>query len=70
MRPAKVCTATDKLSITWKSEVYDKIKRDFFRATIVSILLYEFTIWTLTKRIEKKLDGNCIRMLQAILNKS
>ena len=26
--------------------------------------------YTLTKRIEKKLDGNCIRMLRAILIKS
>ena len=29
-----------------------------------------FDIWTLTKRLEKKLDGNYTRMLRAILNKS
>ena len=29
-----------------------------------------FTTWTLTKRLERKLDGNYTRMLQAILNKS
>ena len=29
-----------------------------------------FFIWTLTKRLEKKLDGNYTRMLRAILNKS
>ena len=34
------------------------------------ILLYGSTTWTLTKRMEKKLDGNCTRMLRAILNKS
>ena len=28
------------------------------------------TTWTLTRRMEKKGDGNCTRMLQAILNKS
>ena len=28
------------------------------------------TIWTLTKRMEKKLDSNYTRMLQAILNRS
>ena len=33
-------------------------------------LLYECTTWTLTKRLEKKLDGNYTRMLRAILNKS
>ena len=30
----------------------------------------ECTTWTLTKRLEKKLDGNYTRMLRAILNKS
>ena len=46
------------------------MKRSFFQAAVVSILLYECTTWTLTKRLEKKLDGNYTRMLQAILNKS
>ena len=32
--------------------------------------LYGCTTWTLTKRLEKKLDGNYTRMLRAILNKS
>ena len=38
--------------------------------SVVSILLYGCTTWTLTKRLEKKLDGNYRRMLWAILNKS
>ena len=46
------------------------MKRSFFLAAVVSLLLYGCTIWTLTKRMKKKLDGNCIRMLRAILNKS
>ena len=33
-----------------------------------SILLYGCTTWTLTKRLEKRLDGNYTRMLWAILN--
>ena len=45
------------------------MKRSFFQAAVVSILLYGCTTWTLTKRLEK-LDGNYIRMLRAILNKS
>ena len=36
----------------------------------MSILLYGCTTWTLTKHIEKNLDGNCTKMLRAILNKS
>ena len=63
-------TAIDRLSIILKSDLTDKKKRSFFQAAVVSILLYGFTTWTLTKRLEKKLDGNYIRMLRAILNKS
>ena len=46
------------------------MKRSFFQAAVVSILLYGWTTWTLTKRMEKKLDSNYTRMLRAILNKS
>ena len=46
------------------------MKCSFFQAAIVSILLYGCTTWTLTKRMEKKLDGNYTRMLRAILNRS
>ena len=46
------------------------MKRSFFQAAVVSILLYGCTTRTLTKRMEKNLDGNYTRMLRAILNKS
>ena len=46
------------------------MKRSFFQAAVVSILRYGCTTWTLTKRLEKKLDGDYTRMLWAILNKS
>ena len=46
------------------------MKRSFFQAAVASILLYGCTTWTLTKRLEKKLDGNYTRILRAILNKS
>ena len=68
-RLTKAWTAIDKLSIIWKSDLTDKMKRSFFQAAVVSILLYGCTTWTLTKRLEKKLDGNFTRMLRAILNK-
>ena len=58
------------LSVIWKSDQSDKIKRNFFQTATVSILLYKCTTWTLIKRMEKKLDHNCTRMLWAILNKS
>ena len=46
------------------------MKCSFFQAAVVSILLFGCTTWTLTKRLEKKPDGNYTRMLRAILNKS
>ena len=63
-------TAINRLSIIWKSDLTDKMKRSYFQAAVTSILLYGCTTWTLTKRLEKKLDGNYTRMLRAILNKS
>ena len=67
---SKAWTANNRLSVIWKSDLTDKMKRSLFQAAIVSILLYGCTAWTLTKRLEKKLDGNYTRMLRAILNKS
>ena len=46
------------------------MKRSFFHAAVMSILLYGCSTWTLIKRLEKKLDGSYTRMLRAILNKS
>ena len=68
-RLTKAWTAINRLSIIWKSDLADKMKRSFFQVAVVSILLYGCTTWTLTKRLEK-LDGNYTRMLRAILNKS
>ena len=65
----KAWTANNSLSVIWKSDLTDKMKHSFFQAAFVSILLYGCTTWTLTKCLEKKLDGNYARMLRAILNK-
>ena len=69
-RLTKAWTTINRLSIIWKSDLTDKMKRSFFQAAVTSILLYGCTTWLLTKRLEKKLDGNYTRMLRAILNKS
>ena len=66
----KAWTANDRLSIIWKSDLTDKMKRSFFQAAVVSILLYGCTTWTLSKWLEKKQDGNYTRILWATLNKS
>ena len=46
------------------------MKRSFFQAAIVLILLCGCTTWMLTKWLEKRLDGNYTKMLWAILNRS
>ena len=65
---AKAWIAIDRLSIISKSDVFDKIKRDFFQAVAVSILLYECTTWTLAKRIGKMLNRYYTK-IHAFLNK-
>ena len=69
-RLTKAWAAINRLSIIWKLDLTDKMKRSFFQAAVVLILLYGCPTWTLTKRLEKNLDGNYTRMLRAILNKS
>ena len=71
MRLVKAWTAIDRLSvIKKKSELTDKTKRSFFQAAVVSILIYGCITRTLTKRMEKELNGKYTRILRAILNKS
>ena len=62
-RLEKVGIAIDRLSVIKKSDLSDKIKHSFFQAMVVPILLKGCTTWKLTKRMERKLDGNCTRML-------
>ncbi len=42
-RLMKAWTAIDKLSVIWKSDMTDKMKRSFFQAAVVSMLLYGST---------------------------
>ena len=70
-RLAKAWTAIDRLSVMWKSDLSDKIKRNFFQATVVSILLYGCTTWALIKCIEKiawrQLHKNASNYIKQIL---
>ena len=50
-RLTKAWTAINRLSIIWKSDLTDKMKRSFFQAAVTSILLYGCTTWKLTKRL-------------------
>ncbi len=44
-RLMKTWTAIDKLSIIWKSDVTDKMKRSFFQAAVVSIVLFDGVVF-------------------------
>ena len=68
-RLTKAWTAIDRLSVIWTSDLTNKMKHSLFQAVVMSILLYGCTTWMLTKRMEKKLDGNYTRMLQATPHK-
>ena len=48
----------------------NKIKIRLFTATVESVLLYGCSTWTLTKAMEKSLDGTYTRMLRMALNVS
>ena len=70
-----ICLAKALIAIDWSdfhtiNNLSDKIKQYFIQAVAVSVLLYGCTTWTLTKCIEKRLNGNYTRMLWVILNKS
>ena len=49
VRIVKAWTDIDR-SITWKSDLTDKTKRDFFKAMAESVLLYRCTLSTLRFR--------------------
>ena len=55
----------------WKSKLSQRLKRNFFRAAVESVLVYGYSITLpLTQLIEKKIDGAYTRMLRAVTNTS
>ena len=68
IRIAKSWSALDKLSSIWKSNLTATLKRNFFRAVVESVLLYGSEAWTLTKKLERKLDGTYTRKLRVVFN--
>ena len=66
---AKAWAAIDRLSVIWKSDLTDKIKRSYFQAAVVSILLYGCITWALTKHMENSLTV-ITQECWAVLNES
>ena len=47
-----------------------KLKLIFFHSTVTTMLLYGSCTWTLTKELEKELDGCYTEMLRVVKNVS
>ena len=70
IRKALAWAACNKLKTIWKSNIKKKIKERLFLATVESVLLYNSETWTMTKTMEKRLDGCYTRMLRMAFNVS
>ena len=70
IRLRKAWGALNGMDKIWKSNLSDQLKRSFFRATVESVLIYGSITWTLTSKLEKKLNGAYTKMLRAALNRS
>ena len=68
VRKAKAWAACHKMKKIWKSKLRKDLKIRLFQATVESILLYGSETWTITKALEKKIDGCYTRMLRMALD--
>ena len=66
LRKLTVCIEIVTKRNSYESDHYLSI----LPGTVMSILQYRCTTWTLTKRVEQRLNANYTRILRAILNKS
>ena len=67
-RISKAWAVCIKLGTIWKSDLRRKLKIQFLRATMESVLLYGSECWTLTVQQQKRLDGCYTRLLRACQN--
>ena len=66
VRITKAWTALRKMDTIWKSKLQPQLKISFFKTTVQSVLLYGSSSWTLTKTLEKKIDGAYTKMLRVV----
>ena len=68
VRKALAWKACNKMHSLWKSNLSTNLKISFFRAAVETILLYGAEGWTLTDKLEARLDGCYTRLLMKALN--
>jgi len=67
VRKALAWSSCHKLKKIWNSSLSRNIKVRLFVATVESVLLYGCGAWTLTKSLEKRINGCYTRMLRMCL---
>ena len=67
-RKAAACRTCNKLNRLWKSQLNRSVKIRVFCTVVESVLLYSLETWTLTKGLEKQLDGCYTCLLRAVQN--
>jgi hypothetical protein len=68
VRIALAWVAAKKLNRVWKSHLDRKLKVSFFQHVIQAILLYGCESWSLTKTLNRRLDGAYTRLLRFALD--
>ena len=58
--------AANKLSKIWKSSLSKEFKLRLFCSTVESVFLYGCETWTITKELEKKLNGCYTKLLRFV----
>ena len=75
----EICPVITNVQNHWQNEIFAgnlskrllfHLKREFFQAVAMSVLLYSGNTWTLVIRLEKMLDEHDITILHVFLNKS
>ena len=70
IRIAKAWAALNSMKTIWKSGLKEKLKKNVFRATVESVLVYVSVTWTLTKALNTEIEGAYTKMLRAATNKT
>ena len=68
IRKAQAWVACNKLHTIWTSGISTKTKINLFKTCVESILLYGSETWTMSKQLEKRLDGTYTRLLMRVQN--
>ena len=70
IRKGMAWSACNDMHRIWSSQLSEDLKLKIFRVTIEPILMYGSETWTMTKKMEKRLDGTYTRLLMRAKNLS